>query len=41
MTLADMMLMILEISSNSGMWEALFQTVNEWDQPEALHMFIL
>lgn len=33
MTLTDMMLMILEISYNLGIWEALFQTVNEWDWP--------
>ena len=34
MTLADMMLMILEINSNSGIWEELFQTVWEGDRPE-------
>lgn len=41
MTLTDMMLMILGISGNSGIWEPLFQAVNEWDWPEAaLHVFI-
>lgn len=37
MTLADMMLMILEISSNSGIWEAL----SEINLKSALHMLIL
>lgn len=31
MTLADMMLMILEIRSDQGIWEPLFQTVNQPD----------
>lgn len=29
MTVADMMLMILEISRHSGIWEVLLQAVNE------------
>lgn len=37
MTLADTMLMILEISSKSGIWdwEVSCQTVNQGDQPQA------
>ena len=31
MTLADMMLMILKIRSDRGIWEPLFQTVNQPD----------
>lgn len=34
MTLADMMLMILEISSKSGICEELFLTVNQQVKPE-------
>lgn len=37
MTLADMMLMILEISSKSGICEELFLTVNQLNLKSALH----